>query len=683
LGPVLDLSLCGVLAARRASGERLDLPSRKAGLLLAFLAMQPDGRATREQAIAHLWSDRGEAQARASMRQELLGLRKCLAGLAPSPLRIEGEELALDHEATRVDAVEFEQLCRSGSLASLERAVDLCRGEFLDGVLIRDPVGEEWLRAERSRLHDLLVGALRKLLGHHLRAGAIGAATQVAQRLVAADPLREDAHRALIALYAAGSGRGPALRHVETARNLFRRELDIELEPATIRLAQRIRKANDSDGVVETLREISAAFDTAPPPKLDAASVMASEAPAIAVLPFSALGGDGSLDVFGDGLVDGVTGALSRVRSLFVISRASTQKYRDVAPDLAQIGNELGVRYLLLGNLQLAGQHVRVRSQLVEGASGAMLWSDTCDGALEDVFELQDRITERIVAAIAPSVRTAEIERALRKRPDSLAAYDVVMRALPLIWTMSREAHAEATRLTLEATRLDPRYAVAYAYASWCHFWGFVNNWTDALENSRAEAFRLIHTALRLDANDPHVLSIAALAETALGHNLDAAEAYVEKALALDPNFAWAWIRSGYVQMYKNRIELALEHFERAARLSPFDPLTFNRYKGMSLAHYCAGRYEDAVRLAEKARMERPGLPWAHRTLAAAHAELGNVDAARQAAEALLRDAPNLTVEVVMESMPFQRAEIRARFAAGLSAAGLPRAAVLDRAVNG
>lgn len=666
---VLDISLCSGIIARRPDGERLALPSRKSGLLLAFLAMQPGGRATREQVIARLWSDRGEAQARASMRQELLALRKRLAGLMPSPLRIEGEELALDLEATQVDAVTFERLCRTGSVDDLKRAVALCQGEFLSGFLVRDPGGEEWLRAERRRLRDLLVGALQKLLAHHLGAGDVPEATTIAKRLIETDPLREDGHRALIALHAAAGERALALGHYEDCRALFRRELDVDLDPATVRLAQRLRETGvDAEPL---LRDVAAGLAVQVGRDGNALPAIPSGAPAIAVLPFSTPGETGH-EFCGDGLVDGITGALSRVRPFFVISRASVEQYRNRPLDLARIGAELGVRYVVTGSMQSAGERIRLRVQLVETSSSGVIWSDHHDTALEDVFDVQDRITERIVGAIAPSVRMAEIERARRKRPENLAAYDYVMRALPQIWAMSREANDEALRMSLEAIRLDENYALAHAYASWCHFWGFANGWSDRPEHARAEAFRLIHRGLQLDSNDPNVLSIAALNATAIAHDLDAAAAYVEKALALDPNFTWGWNRSGYIEVYRDNIDTALAHFDRAALLSPFDPLTFNRLVGTGLAHYAAGRYEEAVALTEQASRERPGLPWAYRVLAAAQVELGNFDAARAAVATLVDGVPSLTVERIMSSMPFRRGDIRDRFASALSVAGVP-----------
>lgn len=646
--------------------------SRKGSVLVAFLALEPGGRSTRERVSTLLWSDRGDAQARGSLRQELVTLRKCLGPV----LRTEGEQIELDLEAIDVDAVTFERLCREGTPQSLEAAIALYGGPLLSGTSLRDPNGDEWVQAERTRFHGLLSGALRALLADRIDSGRTGDATPLARRLAAADPLCEIAQRALMVLLAAGGRRSEALRVYAECEERLRRELDVAPEERTVALARELRNWSDpqlDERIGELLRRISAELSgRAAYSPVPAERATESQQPAIAVLPFAGIGAE--LETFGDGLVDGITGALSRIRSIFVISRASTQKYRNQPLDMPRIAAELGVRYLVLGSLLQDGERIRMHAQLVEAATGALLWSDHHDGSLAGTFDLQDRITERIVGAIAPSVTMAEVERARRKRPGSLVAYDYVMRALPKLWTMSREANAEACRLAQEAIRLDPNYALAYAYASWCHFWGFANNWTEAMDECRIEAHRLIDIALRLDPNDPAVLSIAALSETAIRHDLEAASTYVDKALRLDPNFAWGWNRSGYIQIYLDRIDTALAHFDRAARLSPFDPLNFNRYVGMALAHWSAGRYEEAVRLADMARVERPGLPWAYRVLAAAEAELGNLPAAHRAAKMLLANAPRLTVARVMESMPFQRRDVADRFAAALQRAGIPEA---------
>jgi adenylate cyclase len=280
-----------------------------------------------------------------------------------------------------------------------------------------------------------------------------------------------------------------------------------------------------------------------------------------------------------------------------------------------------------------------------------------------------------VSSAPRATIRSAEIERARRKRPDSLEAYDYVMRALPHMLALTPEASAEALRLTLEAVRLDPDYARGNALAAWCHAWQVVNGWAPSPQESRVEGMRLARAALRLDADDPGVLTKVGATEMLLVGDLESASAHIAKALALDPNSAWAWIRSGYLHAYRGEPETALAHFARAAQLSPFDPLNFNRYAGVALAHFVAARYEEAIAWAEKARVERPGLPFAYRVLAAAHVQLGQPERAREAAQVLLAQCPQQSLAEMMAVTPFRDGDVRRRFEDGLRQAGIPEAA--------
>ena len=424
---------------------------------------------------------------------------------------------------------------------------------------------------------------------------------------------------------------------------------------------------------VRFVGEVAAASDapgTALPPEQPAR-------PAIAVLPFQNLGGDADDAFFADGVAEEITAALSRMRSLIVIARSSTLRYRDQPADSARAGRELGVRYLVQGSVRRSAGGVRINAQLIEAETGAQIWASHYDGKVADLFALEDRITAQVVAAVAPTIRSVEIERARRKRPDSMEAYDYVMRALPQVWALTREAGLEALRLTQRAIELDPGYALAYALGSWCHFWQFVNSWPADPEATRAEGLRLARVALSIDSDDPDVLGMVGAVEATLGRNLDSAAALIDKALTLDPNSAWAWIRGGYCHVYRGNVELALQYFERAERLSPFDPLNFNRYAGVALAHFIAGRYDRSVAAAAKALAERPHLTLGHRVMAAAYGQLGEQALAAASVEKVLQQSPGITIERILSVLPFASREIRDRFAEGLRQAGMPAGAPL------
>src|SRR5918994_1379351 len=225
--------------------------------------------------------------------------------------------------------------------------------------------------------------------------------------------------------------------------------------------------------------------------------------PSIAILPFTNMSKDPEQEYFADGVVEDIIAALSRFRSFFVIARNSTFVYKNRAVSVQQIGRELGVRYVLEGSVRRSGRRVRITAQLVDALTGVHLWAEHYDGAVEDVFDLQDRITASVVGSIQPSIRTAEIERARRKRPENLDAYDLVMRSLPYVWALEYEANKEAARLLDKALLLDPGYPLAVALAAWCRGQRIVYNWSKDLQEDKRETLRQAQMAAGLAHEDP------------------------------------------------------------------------------------------------------------------------------------------------------------------------------------
>src|SRR5712672_851943 len=228
--------------------------------------------------------------------------------------------------------------------------------------------------------------------------------------------------------------------------------------------------------------------------------------PSLAVLPFQNMSGDPEQEYFADGIVEEITAALCRVRDFFVIARNSAFSYKGGAVSVQQVSRELGVRYLIEGSVRKAGNRVRITAQLIDGPSGNHLWADKYDGAVTDIFDLQDRITGSVVGAIQPSVRSAEIERSRRKRPESLDAYDLVLRAYPNVWSLERAANAEALRLLYQATAIEPDYPLALSLAAWCHAQQVVYNWAAEPASARTEALRLAQAAAAASGEDPTIL---------------------------------------------------------------------------------------------------------------------------------------------------------------------------------
>jgi adenylate cyclase len=393
------------------------------------------------------------------------------------------------------------------------------------------------------------------------------------------------------------------------------------------------------------------------------------EKPSIAVLAFQNMSGDPEQEYFADGMVEEITAALCRVRDFFVIARNSAFSYKGRAVPMQQVSRELGVRYLIEGSVRKAGNHVRVTAQLIDGTSDTHLWADKYDGAITDIFDLQDRITASVVGAIQPSVRSAEIERSRRKRPESLDAYDLVLRAYPNVWSLERAANAEALKLLYQATAIEPDYSLALSLTAWCHAQQVVYNWAVEPASARTEALRLAQMAVTTSGEDPTILTVLGAAY-AIVHKHSVAARLLEKALALDPNSAWAWNRSGWLQTYLGNPDISIDHFERALRLSPFDPLNFNAYIGIGGAHFAAGRYDDAALWIEKGLIDRPGATWAYRELVAAYTLLGRDSDARAGLLRLINDYPDLTVSKVLSALVYPQPMLD-RIAEGLRKAGM------------
>lgn len=390
----------------------------------------------------------------------------------------------------------------------------------------------------------------------------------------------------------------------------------------------------------------------------------------IVVLPFTTMSGDAEQSYIADGVVEEVTSALSRVRPLFVIARNSAFAYKNSSVDVKQVSRELGVRYVLQGSVRKAGDRIRINAQLTDAIEGNNLWADRYEGAVDNLFDLEDGIAESIVGILEPTILAAEIQRAKRKRPGNLDAYDMFLRALPSAWSCTRTGNREALQLLDKAMALDPDYAPAYALASWCYGQQLVYHWAKAIEEPKHAALNLARRAAELDQDDPMVLTMLGAAES-VADNLESAYMHLERALVIDPNSAWAWNRSGWVKNYLGMQDAAIKDFERAIRLSPFDPMHFNCLFGVGVAHMIAGRFEKAVHWMEKALLEKPSAVWIRRSLAPCYALAGQHSQAREAVALLLRDYPELTIAKVDAVVP-GKSNLHRYHTEGLRMAGLP-----------
>ena len=392
--------------------------------------------------------------------------------------------------------------------------------------------------------------------------------------------------------------------------------------------------------------------------------------PSIVVLPFDNMSAEPGQDYLADGIVEAITAALSCIRSFFVIARSSAFTYKGRATNARDIGKELGVAYLLEGSVQKAGNRLRIIVQLIETEGGAHVWSSRFDGAIDEFFDLEDRITEQVAGALQPSIRIAEIERSRRKRPQDLGSYDFTMRAMPHVWAFEKVESAKAIELLEKALAIDPAYPLALSLAGWCHAQRSVYNWAEDIAGSQAMARSLAERAAEISGDDPTILAVLGAVHTFV-RNHGTARVLLERAVTLDPNAAWAWSWLGWIENYTDQPQKAIGHFERALRLSPIDPMNFNNYVGIGSSHEVAQEYDKAALFYRRALEERPNASWIYRHLASSLSGGGRIEEANQALAEMMRYYPDLTISKFRQAMVFSSATMD-RVTDNLRKLGLP-----------
>jgi TolB-like protein/Tfp pilus assembly protein PilF len=404
-----------------------------------------------------------------------------------------------------------------------------------------------------------------------------------------------------------------------------------------------------------------------PMPSIETAQPLAlPDKPSIAVLPFQNMSGDPEQEYFADGMVEEITTALSRFHWLFVIARTSTFTYKSRAVDVKQVSRELGVRYVLEGSVRKAGNRVRITGQLIDATTGAHLWAERFEGSLENVFELQDQVASGVVGAIDPKLLEAEMARVKRKPSANPDAYDCFLRGSAHIYQWTNEGNEEALRLFYKAIELDPDYAQAYAFATWCYCWRSAAGLT---AEERREAVRLARAAVRLGKDDAFSLSWAGVSLAALAGELKEGAALIDRAIVLNPNHARSWNLSGWVRIWLNQPEIAIEHLARAMRLSPLDFAFHAMETATAFAHLRADRYDQASLWAEKALRDQPNSADAAQALATSSALAGDLEKAKRAMKRLLEIAPGRRISTSLELTSPER---KALIADALRKAGMP-----------
>jgi adenylate cyclase len=391
--------------------------------------------------------------------------------------------------------------------------------------------------------------------------------------------------------------------------------------------------------------------------------------PSIAVLPFRA----GSLDVehyLTSGIADSVVHALSALNELFVISRGSTLVYVDPSPDFYAIGRELGVRYIVHGSVQKAGQRLRVSTELVDTERSEVIYPNLRDGTISDFFDLQDQIAIDMVKFIAPEVRDRELRRSLRKRPQDITAYDLVLQSYEPLNSLEYAEFSRARDLLQRAMTLDPTYASAYAYAAWWHSYRIGQEWSPSFVEDSAIAERLSRKAIEINPKDALSLAIFGHQESYLRRDYASALRYFDQSLGLCPNLAIAWTLKGATLCFSGNFEEAVDCATAGVRLAPMDQSVFFAEHILAQAKHLCGHYEDALYWSEKSNARNKQLTSNLRLIIANMSALGRSQDAAEVAARHRDLAPNFTVGAWHSRTPLP-GEAKVQWAKWLRSAGL------------
>jgi TolB-like protein/Tfp pilus assembly protein PilF len=394
--------------------------------------------------------------------------------------------------------------------------------------------------------------------------------------------------------------------------------------------------------------------------------------PSIAVLPFVNMSGDSEQDYFADGMAEEIITALSRCAGFFVIAQNSSFTYRGRTVDVRQVGRELGVRYVIEGSVRRSGNRLRFAGRLADATTGTHIWADRFDGELSDVFELQDRFTESVVAAIAPQLQLAEIERLKHKPAAHLDAYDLLLRAHQLEYEFTPDSLVAAVENVKRALAVDPSYAPAMALGAYCYTEHVLQGWAQNMTAERIEGARLAARAVEFGMGDGNVLWMSAYAVWNLAMDTRQAKELANRSLAINPNSAMALTTLAWIETCNANLTKGLELFRRAERLSPRDPRGWFISAGLAATHYYEGRFDEAALWAQRALNHNPRFAIALRFLAASLARQGEADKAAAVMRELLDIEPELTLTKLRARVMFLNDWCWSRYSDGLRRAGLP-----------
>lgn len=663
----LQLNILGRFEARFPSGELVSLPTRKTETLLTYLALVP-GPHSRDHLANLLWSDRSEQQARNSLRQALNALKKIFAKIVPQPLQIEQQTVNLASHLVEIDAVKLEELVLDQTPQAAAQATKLYRGEFLEGVVVRDSNGEEWLAAERERFRRLATHALENALEFQLQSDELNAARETGERLVSLDRLNESAWQQLMRVYTARGERNQALMAYKRCLDILEKELGVEPTFETTALQAEIRDETPdletritSIGSGNSIDVVSAPAVAAGLPEPER-----SENPSIVVLPFVCIGDVSDDDYFAECLTDDLIAILSRYRELFVIHAKSAFAYREDNNDSLFFARQLGVGYVAKGNIRRSGEQIRIATQLIDVTTGETMWAERMDRNFNDLFALEDEVATKIATSLVSHIEDKSSALAARKPPSDLTAFDCVIRGRHIAKSFDSDENKTGRQLLERAIQLDPEYARAYAYLAESLCIEADTDWCKSRKEAIEKAVSYARKAIALDEFDS--VTHEAMGQAYLYQKkFDLAGVHLDRAIDCNPNSYSAYCTKIWLLALTGRASEVAVCGSTALHLNPLAP--DDCLFGLIIAYYTEGQYEDAIELL--ARIQEVN-EFSESWRAACLAQLGREDEARlAAANAIEIGGDFIKDDGWLELWAFKNPEDLAHFVDGLTKSGV------------
>jgi DNA-binding SARP family transcriptional activator/TolB-like protein len=662
------MRLIGQMEAWTLTSESVLPPGRKTRALLAVVALSSPRPALRGRLAELLWSRRPEEQARASLRQEIHRLLECLAPAGTEVLTVTRDHLSLRSGVVWVDVEEVMRATteQPASLSLLDG--DLL--EDLDGI---DPTFDAWLAAERERLRDRARTVAEALLREQVEPEA---AIPAAQRLLQIDRAHEGAWRALMRAHAARGERGMAIQAYDRCRAVLADLLDASPSAETQKLLAEIRGPSGSrmplrppaplPEPVEDLDDVSS------PPEPRASGPTRGGAH-VGVMPLQLAGTTDEEAHLAPGLAEEITTALARFRWMFVVASNSLARFAAQSRDETAIRRAFGIDFLLDGTIQRVRNRLRITVRLLDLRAGnQVVWARRFDRQPHDLLSLQDDIASEVVAQIDPEILLIEAKRSAARTPVDATAYDMVLRAIPLMGRMERSQYMMAGEYLAKAIELEPDYAAAHAWYAYWHIFLVGQGWADDLDAMMRKAGALAEQAVVLDPFDARGLTIAGHVRAFLHRRLREAVTLHERALSLNPNLAMAWALSGIAFAYMGDHEEAEKRNNRYKKLSPLDPHAFFFDAFFILIHLLKRDYESAVAVARAVSEMNPSFSATYKPYLAALGHLGHAREAAVVRRRLLAIEPDFSIERFIATSPLERESDREHYAQGLRLAGLP-----------